>query len=166
MPLAPGMSNDPSMDADPWSTDRSNALRQDLAAIRPRVSLDAPCRADEATPLASFLASVSEPDPDDGELTEFLEKVFEALNPREHLVLKLRFGLDGESCQSLSEISKVLNVSKERVRQIEERALDKMRNVADGSDFLDSGRSRRPLGGRLDFTPAPPGVSRVRASKS
>jgi RNA polymerase primary sigma factor len=167
MPQLPGMANDPSAEPDPWGTDRSESFRQDFAAIRPRVSLDAPCRADEATPLASFLASVSEPDPDEGELTEFLDRVFQALNPREHLVLKLRFGLDGESRQSLSEISKILHVSKERVRQIEERALDKMRSVADGSeDFIDSGRNRRAIGGRLDYSPARAGVGRARASKS
>ncbi len=152
MPQVPGLSMDPTTEPDAWSTDRPELIRRDFAAIRPRVSLDSPCRADEATPLASFLASVSEPDPDEGELIEFLDKVFESLNPREHLVLKLRFGLDGESRQSLSEISKVLKVSKERVRQIEERALDKMRAAADGSDFLDSGRTRRSLGNRLDYS--------------
>ncbi len=117
--------------------------------------------------MADFLASVTEPERDESELTEFLGKVFQTLNPREHLVLKLRFGLDGESRQSLSEISKVLNISKERVRQIEERALDKMRSVADGSDFIDSGRTRRTFAGRLDYSPTRSGLdrSRVRASR-
>ncbi|MGP0063154.1 MAG: sigma-70 family RNA polymerase sigma factor [Isosphaeraceae bacterium] len=166
MPHAPGMSNDPFADADPWSTETPEDVRRDYAAIRPRISLDAPCQADEATPLASFLAAVSEPDKDEGELTEFLGKVFQSLNPREHLVLKLRFGLDGESRQSLSEISKILKVSKERVRQIEERALDKMRTAADVSDFIDSGSTRRSIAGRLDYSPAPRRLERTRAGKA
>jgi RNA polymerase primary sigma factor len=153
MPQSPGTRNDPSMQAVPLNADRSDTFRRELAAIRPRVSLDAPCQADDATPLTNFLASVTEPDHDESELTDLLGKAFRALNPREHLVLKLRFGLDGESRQSLSEISKILKVSKERVRQIEERAIEKMRGVADGSDFLDSGRTRRSIAGRLDYSP-------------
>ena len=166
MPQSPGMSNDSSPEGVPRYTDRSEPSRQDLAAIRPRVSLDAPCRADDATPLANFLASVSEPDHDESELIEFLGKVLRALNPREHLVLKLRFGLDGESRQSLNQISKILKISKERVRQIEGRALEKLRDVADGSDFIDSGRPRRSIAGRLDYSPARAGLDRSRARKS
>jgi RNA polymerase primary sigma factor len=155
MPQSPGMRDDhPYAGAAAPDADRCEPFRKDLAAIRPRVSLDSPCRADEATPLASFLASVSEPDPDEGERSEFLGKAFRALNSREHLVVKLRFGLDGESRQSLGQISKILKISKERVRQIEGRALEKLRNVADGSDFLDFGRNRRPIAGRLDYAPA------------
>ena len=165
MPQSAVIPNDQTTDADPSSMDLSDRDLRDYAAIRPRVSLDAPCRSDEATPLANFLASVSEPDPDEGEITEFLDRIFEALNPREQLVLRLRFGLDGESRQSLSEISKVLKVSKERVRQIEERALEKMRNVADGSDFMESGRTRQTTPGRLDYSPARNTVSRSRARK-
>jgi RNA polymerase primary sigma factor len=152
MPQSPGMWSDSATEPGPRDTDRSERLRQDLAAIRPRVSLDAPCRADEVTPLTNFLAAVSEPDQDDSELSEFLGNAFQSLNPREHLVLKLRFGLEGESRQSLSQVSKVLNVSKERVRQIEERAIQKLRGVANGSDFIDTGRTRRSIPGRLDYS--------------
>ena len=49
-----------------------------------------------------------------------------ALNPREQLILKLRFGLDGQPRHSLSQIGEVLAVSKERVRQIQDRALRKL----------------------------------------
>jgi len=166
MPKSPGLRNDPSTGTVPPNSDRCEPYRQDLAAIRPRISLDSPCRADEATPLASFLASVSEANPDESELIEFLDKAFQTLNTREHLVLKLRFGLDGESRQSLSEISKILTISKERVRQIEERALEKLRNVVGGSDFLDSGRARRSVAGRLDYSPDRAGLDRTRSRKS
>ena len=54
-----------------------------------------------------------------------------ALDPREQLVLTLRFGLKGSEQQTLVQVSKVLGVSKERVRQIEARALRRLREGAD-----------------------------------
>ena len=53
--------------------------------------------------------------------------LIENLDPREQLVLTLRFGLNGTEQQTLVQVSKVLGVSKERVRQIEARALGKLR---------------------------------------
>ena len=52
-----------------------------------------------------------------------------ALSPREQFVLKLRFGLDGQPHHSLSQIGTILAVSKERVRQIQDRALRKLRDA-------------------------------------
>ena len=59
------------------------------------------------------------------------------LNPREQLILKLRFGLGGESPRTLIEVSQVLGVSKERVRQIQDRALAKLRASSAGDAFLE-----------------------------
>ena len=55
--------------------------------------------------------------------------LIENLDPREQLVLTLRFGLKGSEQQTLVQVSKVLGVSKERVRQIEARALQKLREM-------------------------------------
>lgn len=61
------------------------------------------------------------------ELQETIDAALDALEPRERLVLSLRFGLDGSPRQTLAEIGRSLNMSKERVRQIEEHALRKLR---------------------------------------
>jgi RNA polymerase primary sigma factor len=58
-----------------------------------------------------------------GELAEGMEE----LNDIEKLVIKLRFGLNGEPVRKLREIGEMINLSRERVRQIEEKALDKLR---------------------------------------
>ena len=55
-----------------------------------------------------------------GELDDYLESMIQQLKPREQVVLQLRFGLGGKQCHSLSQVSALLNVSKERIRQIQE----------------------------------------------
>ncbi|MGH2459999.1 MAG: sigma-70 family RNA polymerase sigma factor [Chloroflexota bacterium] len=62
------------------------------------------------------------------ELRDTLEAALEALEPRERFVISLRFGLEGLAPQTLAEIGRALHMSKERVRQIEEQALRKLRN--------------------------------------
>jgi RNA polymerase primary sigma factor len=109
---------------------RPASTLRDLAVLRSRVSLDAPCRRDDSTRLSDLLVTAREPDEDDGEAREFLHCLLRVLKPRELLVIKLRFGLDGQSRHSLSQIGQVLAISRERVRQIEERALQKLRFAA------------------------------------
>jgi RNA polymerase primary sigma factor len=58
---------------------------------------------------------------------ESLEKLMEFLLPRERQVLRLRFGLEGQAQHTLSQAGKLLGVSKERIRQIQNRALEKLR---------------------------------------
>jgi RNA polymerase primary sigma factor len=103
---------------------------QELAAIRPRVSLDAVSRFDESTPLAEILAVIPDDDHQTDDQAESVVALLAALNPREQLIVKLRFGLDGQPRHSLSQIGEVLAVSKERVRQIQDRALRKLRDAA------------------------------------
>ena len=62
-------------------------------------------------------------------LTEELEKILETLRPRERDVLKLRFGLNDGNKRTLEEIGQLFGVSRERVRQIETRALNKLRKM-------------------------------------
>jgi RNA polymerase primary sigma factor len=61
---------------------------------------------------------------------ESLEKLMGFLRPRERQVLYLRFGLEGQAQHSLSQAGKLLGVSKERIRQIQDRALEKLRALA------------------------------------
>jgi RNA polymerase primary sigma factor len=109
---------------------RDAASWSELAAIRPRVSLDAVSRMDGSTPLTDFLAIVPGADREAEEISGSVESLLMALSGREQLVVKLRFGLDGQARHSLSQIGEVLAVSKERVRQIQERALRKLRDAA------------------------------------
>ena len=121
---------------------RSSGDPRNLAAIRTQISLDAPCQYDQSTPLAELLTSVRDADQDEDETHEFLGLILQTLTSREQTVLKLRFGLGGEPRHSLNQLGRLLQVSKERVRQIEERAMEKLRGVADGSDYLDHRRAR------------------------
>jgi RNA polymerase primary sigma factor len=61
-----------------------------------------------------------------------LAQALEALNPRMRIVLVRRFGLDGEKPQTLEQVGKSLGITRERVRQLESRALRELRTVAPG----------------------------------
>ena len=61
-----------------------------------------------------------------------LARALTRLNPRMQRVLTLRFGLNGEKAQTLEQVGKELGVTRERVRQLESRALQELRTVAPG----------------------------------
>ena len=108
-------------------------IRRIHAATRPTVSLNASRSGDSNF---SLLQMMSDPDGDrvgDSDRDEALAKLMSELRPREQTVLELRFGLAGRSRLSLSQVGKVLEVSKERVRQIQDRALEKLRASAVGA---------------------------------
>ena len=115
-----GLMTDDSAEVIGKSTVRSAVDPRDLAAIRSQISLDAPGQFDDWTPLANLLATVRYPDHDANDAVEFLGSILQKLTAREQMVLKLRFGLDGEPRHSLNQLGKLLQVSKERVRQIED----------------------------------------------
>ncbi|QDV32739.1 sigma-70 family RNA polymerase sigma factor [Tautonia plasticadhaerens] len=105
-------------------------IRRIHAATRPPVSLDATIDTDRSFTL---LQTMSDPDADrtdDVDTGETITLLLDALRPREQQVLALRYGLGGAQRLSLSQVGKVLQVSKERVRQIQDRALEKLRAVA------------------------------------
>ena len=105
------------------------------AATRPAVSLDAPRKFGASFNL---LMTISDPGGDrtsQVDTEEAVARLMEVLRPREQEVLSLRFGLGGCERLSLSQIGRLLDVSKERVRQIEDRALEKLRARADEQDL-------------------------------
>jgi RNA polymerase primary sigma factor len=104
--------------------------------------------------LSDLLATAREPDEDESEAAEFLHSLLHVLKPRELVVLKLRFGLDGEARHSLSQVSQLLGISKERVRQIQERALQKLRIAADEQEASGSSRARPPVAAAVSPAPA------------
>jgi RNA polymerase primary sigma factor len=124
-------------------------LRRIHTATRPTVSLDATL---DAHSSFSLLQTMSDPEGDQtGEVDtdETIDRLMAGLRPREQQVLALRFGLGGGPRLSLSQVGKVLEVSKERVRQIQDRALEKLRGVA-GEDGL-PGKAEGMVAGRPSF---------------
>jgi len=81
--------------------------------------------------LHDILASEHAADPADSALRllegRHVGRLLETLSPRERMVLRLRYGFDGDDARSLEETGKVLGVTRERIRQIEGRALSKLR---------------------------------------
>jgi RNA polymerase sigma factor (sigma-70 family) len=97
------------------------------AATRPAVSLDE-ARHDKS-PLVQFIADPDEDATGEVDTRERLETLMRFLLPREKQVLSLRFGLRGQAQHSLSQAGEVLGLSKERIRQIQDRALEKLRTM-------------------------------------
>ncbi len=115
----------------------SEMIHRIHAATRPTISLDATLNQDSSFTL---LQTMSDPDADRTALVdseEAVRKLIRSLRPREQQVLSLRFGLGGQDRLSLSQVGKVLNVSKERVRQIQDRALNKIRLLAEQENLPD-----------------------------
>ncbi len=95
-------------------------------------SLSTPVGDDEDSFLGDFIEDSSQPSPYEEAsrelLKESINEVLETLDPREAEVLKLRFGLEGKSPKTLEEVGKIFKVTRERIRQIEAKALRKLRH--------------------------------------
>jgi RNA polymerase primary sigma factor len=108
-------------------------LRLLLDAARLPYSLDAPAGQDEESAIRDFVSDRAVPSPEDealrGELANRIEHVLELLDPREQEVLRLRFGLSSDHEHTLAEVGRRLGLSRERVRQIESRAVAKLRRA-------------------------------------
>ena len=95
------------------------------------VSLETPVGEDEDSVLAEFIRDDKEISPDTtvarNILKERLQEVMADLTPREQKILRMRFGLDDGITHTLEEVGKVFGVTRERIRQIEANALDKIR---------------------------------------
>ncbi len=92
-------------------------------------SLDQTSDDEENSPLADLLADPKSLEgPGDSKwVLQGLDKVLKTLAPREREVLLLRFGLGHDQTYTLEDVAKIYNLSRERVRQIEIRALEKLR---------------------------------------
>jgi RNA polymerase primary sigma factor len=102
-----------------------------LDAARAPGSLDMPAGKDEESALRDFLVNHAVESPEDQairrEMAVRIEDALAPLEPREQEVLRLRFGLGTEKEQTLADIGRRLSISRERVRQIEARAMAKLR---------------------------------------
>ncbi|MBE5933583.1 MAG: RNA polymerase sigma factor RpoD [Lachnospiraceae bacterium] len=108
------------------------------------VSLETPIGEEEDSHLGDFLPDENVPVPDEAAaftmLKEQLIEVLGTLTDREQRVLKLRFGLDDGKARTLEEVGKEFKVTRERIRQIEAKALRKLRHPSRSrklKDFLD-----------------------------
>ena len=96
------------------------------------VSLETPIGEENDSHLGDFIKDEDSPSPQDAAsytmLKEQLNEVMKTLTPREAKVLRLRFGLDDGKARTLEEVGKQFNVTRERIRQIEAKALRKLRH--------------------------------------
>ena len=107
-------------------------VREILKISQEPVSLETPIGEEEDSHLGDFIQDENVPVPADAAaftlLKEQLEEVLDTLTEREQKVLKLRFGLDDGRARTLEEVGKEFNVTRERIRQIEAKALRKLRH--------------------------------------
>ncbi len=107
-------------------------IREILKISQDPVSLETPIGEEEDSHLGDFIQDDNVPVPVDAAaytlLREQLKEVLDTLTPRERKVLSLRFGLEDGRGRTLEEVGKEFNVTRERIRQIEAKALRKLRN--------------------------------------
>ncbi len=105
------------------------------------VSLEKPVGDEEESEFGHFLTDETEPLPDEiaeGELRKAaLCRVLGMLSERERKVLELRYGLNGEHPRTLDEVGRMFNVTRERIRQIENQSLKKLRALSDSQMLRD-----------------------------
>jgi RNA polymerase sigma factor (sigma-70 family) len=106
-------------------------IRTMQASAKPMLSLETPIadgqsRLGDFIPDRTFISPVAAAIEE--ELNEYLNSCLQALSPREEFILRARFGLSNGEVRTLEEIGKELKLSRERVRQIEARALEKLRH--------------------------------------
>ena len=119
-------------------------VREILKISQEPVSLETPIGEEEDSHLGDFIQDDNVPVPADAAaftlLKEQLVEVLGALTEREQKVLRLRFGLDDGRARTLEEVGKEFNVTRERIRQIEAKALRKLRHPSRSrklKDYLD-----------------------------
>ena len=105
------------------------------------VSLETPIGEEDDSHLGDFIPDDDSPAPQDSAaytlLKEQLEDVMSTLTPREAKVLKLRFGLEDGKARTLEEVGRVFEVTRERIRQIEAKALRKLRHPSRSKKLRD-----------------------------
>ena len=120
-------------------------VREILKVAQEPISLETPVGEEDESNLGNFIPDDDAPSPSeqaaDTLLREHIEEVMQTLTPREAKVLKLRFGLEDGRMRTLEEVGKEFDVTRERIRQIEAKALRKLRHPSRSKklkDFMSS----------------------------
>ncbi len=110
----------------------ADKVREIMKAAQDPVSLETPIGEEDDSHLGDFIPDDSSPTPAEAVsyqlLREQLNKVLHTLTPREEMVIKLRFGLEDGRTRTLEEVGREFNITRERIRQIEAKALRKLRH--------------------------------------
>lgn len=103
-----------------------------ISVMQEPVSMETPVGQEEDSRLVDFIRDDSAMSPEqaafDNMISEDLSKILSTLTPREEAVIRLRFGLKDGRCHTLEEVGREFAVTRERIRQIEAKALRKLRN--------------------------------------
>jgi RNA polymerase primary sigma factor len=107
-------------------------VEQVLSLVQEPASLDLRVGEDGDTTLGDLIAAPNAVDPhaaaEASALAEIVTEALDDLTPREQRILRMRFGIGEESDHTLEEVGKVFGVTRERIRQIEAKALEKLRD--------------------------------------
>ena len=116
-------------------------VREILKIAQEPISLETPVGEEEDSNIGNFIPDDDAPSPSDQAadvlLREQIEDVMETLTPREAKVLRLRFGLEDGRTRTLEEVGKEFMVTRERIRQIEAKALRKLRHPSRSKKLKD-----------------------------
>jgi RNA polymerase primary sigma factor len=107
-------------------------IRKVLKIAKEPISMETPCGDDEDSHLGDFIEDATFVSPVESStnigLMETVRDVLAGLTPREAKVLRMRFGIDMNTDHTLEEVGKQFDVTRERIRQIEAKALRKLRH--------------------------------------
>ena len=116
-------------------------VREIMRVAQEPVSMETPIGPEEDSRLMDFIRDEDALAPDDAALktitNEDIDSVLHTLTPREEAVIRLRFGLKDGRCHTLEEVGTEFNVTRERIRQIEAKALRKLRHPVRSNKFRD-----------------------------
>ncbi len=116
-------------------------VREIMRVAQEPVSMETPIGPEEDSRLMDFIRDEDALAPDDAALktitNEDIDGVLKTLTPREESVIRLRFGLQDGRCHTLEEVGTEFNVTRERIRQIEAKALRKLRHPVRSNKFKD-----------------------------
>ena len=114
-------------------------VREIMRVAQEPVSMETPIGPEEDSRLMDFIRDEDALAPDDAALktitNEDIDSVLHTLNPREEAVIRLRFGLKDGRCHTLEEVGEQFDVTRERIRQIEAKALRKLRHPVRSNKF-------------------------------
>ena len=116
-------------------------VREIMRVAQEPVSMETPIGPEEDSRLMDFIGDEDALAPDEAALktitNEDIDGVLKTLTPREESVIRLRFGLQDGRCHTLEEVGTEFNVTRERIRQIEAKALRKLRHPVRSNKFKD-----------------------------